>query len=85
MDNPSSQLYVGVGLDISDDEIEKRNAFLSLLSAYPPASQAYTATATYESMACGKLVNKFGDNGSRYSMSCIITVQGQFEDAEATP
>ena len=71
--NPSPQLCVGV--DVSGVELEKRNEFLSTLSAYPPASQAYTATATYESMACRKLYNSC----NRYSIPHAI---GQFEDAE---
>ncbi len=55
--NPLPQLCVGV--DVSGVELEKRNEFLSTLSAYPPASQAYTATATYKSMACRKYVFLF--------------------------
>ena len=73
--NPSPQLCVGV--DVSGVELEKRNEFLSTLSAYPPASQAYTATATYESMARLQHTNSC----NRYSIPHEIAV-GQFEDAE---
>ena len=56
---------------------------MATLSAYPPASQAYTTTATYESMLCRKLFNKCD---KPYEVNLFnghaIPVQGQFEDAE---
>ena len=79
MDTPQSSF----GVDVSGVEDEKRNEFLLTLSAYPPASQAYTATATYESMACRKMLGKNNNShDNRYLISHAIPIQGQFEDAE---
>lgn len=80
MDNPAPLLCVGV--DVSGVELEKRDEYLAMLNAYPPASQAYTATATYDSMACRKLFDNNDNSCNAYSVSYAFTVQGQFEDAE---
>ena len=80
INTPSAQLCFGV--DVSGVELEKRNEFLATLSAYPPASQAYTVTATYESMACRKLCEKYDNSPNGYSILCASAAQGQFEDAE---
>ena len=71
-----------IGVDISGVKDEKHDQFLLTLSAYPPASQAYTATATYESMACRKILHKNNNLYDRHMISHTLAIQGQFEDAE---
>lgn len=75
-----------VGVDISGVEIEKRNEFLSLLSAYPPASQAYTPTATYKSlMSCSSNKNEnksYNACNTNPVIQQVVFIQGQFDDAD---
>lgn len=77
--------FSAVGVEVSEVELEKRNTFLSLLSSYPPASQAFTQTATYNSLAfCHSSKNY--DNNNLYntcdSVQQAIFIQGQFDDAD---
>lgn len=74
-----------VGVDVSGVEREMRNEFLATLSAYPPAIQAFSATATYESVAYRKLCEKYDGCNNLYggfSAPYGVAIQGQFEDAE---
>ncbi|XP_028395378.1 LOW QUALITY PROTEIN: leucine-rich repeat protein SHOC-2-like [Dendronephthya gigantea] len=82
VNEPTSELSFGV--HVGEVELEKRNEFLTTLSAYPPASQAYSVTAMYESMACRKLLKKYDQCNNLYDEHPTqeVLIQGQFEDAD---
>ena len=74
-----------VGVEVTEVEQEKRNEFLSLLTTYPPASQAFTSTATYNSLVVCRSFKNY-DNNNLYntcnSVQQAIFIQGQFDDAD---
>ena len=65
------------GVNVSDIQIEKRDEFLTTLSSYPPATQAYSWTATYNSLAL-KIKQC---NSTETTTFSAISSHGQFDDA----
>ena len=80
MSNNNKPLSFAIGVDVLEDEVEKRNEFLSLLSSYPPASQAFSPTATYNSVLLCTSHKDTTQNA--YTIQQPVFIQGQFDDAD---